>query len=123
MRLEELNGQLSQNHASIKETRISLESLAQDVQHLDEKMKIATDEFSNAENEFNQANGLFNENNLLLARQQSKVNSLKQEFEFKNNQFNDLSAQRESSDLQMKDASLNIAGTTEELKIVEDTLL
>ncbi len=122
-RLEELNARLDQNHASIKETRTSLESLAQDVEQLDDKMKIATNEFSNAENEFNQSNGLYNENNLQLARQQSKVNSLKQELEFKNNQFNDLTAQRESSDLQMKEASQNIAGTTEELKIVEDALL
>ncbi len=122
-RLKELNGQLDENHSSIKETRTLLESLAEDVQQLGDKMKIATDEFSNAENEFNQANGLYNENNLQLTRQQSKVNSLKQELEFKSNQLNDLNAQRESSDLQMKEALQNIGRTTEELKLVEDTLL
>ncbi|MEP7229948.1 MAG: chromosome segregation protein SMC [Ginsengibacter sp.] len=122
-RLKELNGQLEQNHGSIKETRTLLESLVQDVEQLDNKMNIATEEFSNAENEFNQANGLYNENNLQLTRQQSKVNSLKQELEFKNNQFNDLSAQRETSDLQIKEASQNIAATTEELKSVDEILL
>ena len=77
-------------------------------------MKIADEEFVNAENEFNAVNSLYNENNLLFARQQSKVNALQQELEFKNNQFNDLSTQRENSNMQMKDAVADIAATNEE---------
>jgi chromosome segregation protein len=122
-RLEDLSSQLRQNHSAINETRILLESLTAEVEQLDAKMKIAADDFMNAENEFNAVNGLYNENNLLLARQQSKLNSLQQELVFKTNQFNDLSAQRETSNLQLKEANENIATTSEQLKQLEEAVI
>jgi chromosome segregation protein len=122
-RLEELNSQLEQNHSAINETRLLLESLTRDVEELDAQMKIAGDEYMNAENEFNAINGLYNENNLLLARQQSKLNSLQQELIFKTNQFNDLSAQRETSNLQLKEANENIASTNEQLQQLEEAVI
>jgi chromosome segregation protein len=122
-RREDLSSQLRQNHSAINETRILLESLTAEVEQLDAKMKIAADDFMNAENEFNAVNGLYNENNLLLARQQSKLNSLQQELVFKTNQFNDLSAQRETSNLQLKEANENIATTSEQLKQLEEAVI
>ena len=122
-RLKELGEQLAQNHAAINETRLLLESLTVEVEQLDAKMKIAGDEFVNAENEFNNVNGLYNENNLLLAKQQSKVNALQQELEFKSNQFTDLSTQRENSALQMKDAAADIAATNESLAQLEEAVI
>ena len=122
-RLQELNSQLEQNHLAINETRLLLESLTLEVEKLDATMKIAGEEFMNAENEFNAINGLYNENNLLLARQQNKLNSLQQELVFKTNQFNDLSAQRESSNVQLKEASENIAVTSEQLKQHEEAVI
>src|SRR6185312_13141294 len=122
-RSEELNKQLEQNHFAINETRVLLESLTAEVEKLDATMKIAAEEFMNAENEFNAINGLYNENNLLLARRQSKLNSLQQEFIFKTNQFNDLSTQRESSNVQLKEASENIATTSGQLKQLEEAVI
>ncbi len=75
-RLATLHEQLEQNHAAINETRSLLESLNEEVNTLDTKIKIAGEEYIHAENEFNAVNGLYNENNLLLAKQQSKVNAL-----------------------------------------------
>ncbi|MDQ6904876.1 MAG: chromosome segregation protein SMC, partial [Bacteroidota bacterium] len=122
-RLEDLNLQLAQNHAAINDTRTLLQSLSQRVNDLDGKMKIAGDGFLDAENGFNAANGLYNENNLLLARQQSKVNSLQQEMLFKTNQFNDLSTQRETSDVQIRDARKNIEATKLELDQLQEMVL
>ena len=122
-RLKELGEQLRQNHAAINETRLLLESLTVEVGQLDDKMKIAADEFLNAENEFNDVNGLYNENNLLLAKQQSKVNALLQELEFKSNQFTDLSIQTKNSVLQMKDAAADIAATNESLAQLEEAVI
>ncbi|MEP6927354.1 MAG: chromosome segregation protein SMC [Ginsengibacter sp.] len=122
-RLKEFAEQLRQNHAAINETRLLLESLTMEVEQLDAKMKMAGDEFVNAENEFNDVNGLYNENNLLLAKQQSKVNALQQELEFKSNQFADLNTQRENSVTQMKDAASDIATTNENLIQLEDVLI
>ena len=122
-RLEELNSQLEQNHLAINETRLLLESLTGEVEKLDATMKVAAEEFRNAENEFNAINGLYNENNLLLARQQNKLNSLQQELVFKTNQFNDLSTQRESSNGQLKEASENIATTSKQLQELEEAVI
>ena len=122
-RLKELGEQLGQNHTAINETRLLLESLTVEVEQLDAKMKIAGDEYMNAENEFNDVNGLYNENNLLLAKQQSKVNALQQELEFKSNQFTDLSIQTENSALQMKDAAADIAATNESLAQLEEAVI
>jgi chromosome segregation protein len=121
-RLEELSQQSGQAHNSINETRSLLESLTVEVEQLDAKMKIAGDEFINVEQEFNEVNKLYNENNLALAKQQSKVNALKQEMEFKTNQFNDLNLQRENSMMQIKDAAADIATTNSTLEHLEKTV-
>jgi chromosome segregation protein len=122
-RLEELHVQLEQNRSSINETRSLLESLTGEVEHLDAKLKIAGEEFTSAENEFNAVNGLYNENNLLLTRQQSKLNSLQQEMAFKTNQFNDLAAQRDTSNLQLKEANENIESTNGQLQQLEKAVV
>ncbi|MEP6952207.1 MAG: chromosome segregation protein SMC [Ginsengibacter sp.] len=122
-RLQELREQLVQNHAAINETRLLLESLKVQVEQLDAKMKIVVDEFVNAENEFNDVNGLYNENNLLLAKQQSKVNALQQELEFKSNQLTELGIQRENSASQKKDAAADISATNEALAQLEETVI
>ncbi len=122
-RVKELNEQLTQNHSAINETRLLLEKLTGDVNQLEAKMKIAGEEFINAESEFNEMNGLYNENNLLHAKQQSKVNALQQELEFKSNQFADLELQRENSMMQLKDAAVEIATTGETLKQLEEAVI
>ena len=122
-RSEELNSQLDQNHSAINETRILLESLAGEVEKLDANMKIAGEEFMNAENEFNAINSLYNEHNLLLARQQNKLNSLQQELIFKTNQFNDLSSQRETSNIQLAEANENISTTSDQLNQLEEAVI
>jgi chromosome segregation protein len=86
-------------------------------------MKFASDEFAKAEQEFHQANTLFNDHNLQLTRQQSKVNSINQELEFKNRQLNDLTTQINSSDVQLKESSENISITADDLKTLEQEVL
>ena len=85
------------------------------IDQLDSKIKIAVEAFMNAEKEFNTVNGLYNDTNLLLAKQQSKVNALQQELEFKSTQFSELSVQRETSVLQMNEAGADIAATNKNL--------
>jgi chromosome segregation protein len=122
-RLAELIARLQQDQAAINDTRLLATSLQKSVEELDMQMKKVVEEFVNTENEFNAANGLYNENNLLLARQQSKVNALQQELEFKSNQLKDLTIQRESSKIQMDDAATDIATTNESLRILEEEVV
>ena len=114
-RLKELGEQLRQNQDAIKQSQLSLGALKDEVDQLDSKIKIAGEAFMNAEKEFNTVNGLYNDTNLLLAKQQSKVNALQQELEFKSTQFSELSVQRETSVLQMNEAGGDIAATNKNL--------
>jgi chromosome segregation protein len=122
-RLKEMNGQLEQNHLAIKETRSLLELLTDQVGEHNARMKITSDEFVKAEQEFNEVNRLYNDSNIQLTRQQSKVNSLKQELEFKTRQFTDLSSQSENSKHQLKESAENIDTTSRELKELEEAVV
>lgn len=122
-RLREMNEQLEQNRNAISETRMLLSTLVEEVAAHDSKTKFAGDEFIKTEKEYNEVVRLYNDNNLLLARQQSKVNSLNQELEFKTRQFSDLGAQIENSAVQLKDSSENIANTSTELNSLEEEVI
>ena len=72
---------------------------------------IAEQAYALAEQEYNFATATFNDGNLQFTKQQSKVASLKQEFEFKNNQLKDLQIQIQSSTTQLNESAANIAET------------
>ena len=122
-RLNEMNEQLEDNREGISETRELLSRLMAEVTEHDAKMKFAADEFVKTEQEYNDVNRFYNDHNLQLARQQSKVNALSQELQFKTRQFSDLSAQIESSNTQLKQSSENISTTSQELKLVEEEVI
>ena len=118
-RSEDMKQQLEENQDAIEDTRALLSTLVEEVHEHDGKMKFAGDEFLKAEQEYNEASASFNNHNLQLARQQSEVNSIAQELEFKTRQFNDLKTQMDNSNLQLKESSQNIAVTSEELQELE----
>lgn len=122
-RVEDMKQQLEESQDDIGDTRELLETLGEEVQLHSEKMKFAGDEFLKAELGYNEANTLFNNHNLQLTRQQSKVNSIQQELEFKNTQFNDLTTQIGNSNSQLKESSESITVTGEELKALEQEIV
>jgi chromosome segregation protein len=122
-RIAEMTSRLEENQKAIEETRTLLNGLSTQVEEQSEKMKLAADEFSKTEQEYNEVNRLYNEDNLQLTRQQSKVNALRQELEFKTRQFAELSAQRENSLHQLKEAEGNIEVTSGELKQLEEEVI
>jgi chromosome segregation protein len=71
--------------------------------------------YAHAEQEYNFANASYNEVNLQYTRQQSKLQSLKQEASFKQNQLEDLRAQVEQSNGQMEEISGHQAESSEQL--------
>ena len=122
-RTEDLTKQLDQNHQSIASTRLGLENYNKQLEELTAKLNIIEQDYSEAEGAYNAANTTYNENNLQLTRQQSKVTSLKQELEFKNNQLRDLSGQVETNTRQLTDIRGNHEETEKVLHEAEDLLL
>ncbi len=118
-RIAELEKQLETNHTDIASTRETLNRFNTQLKELTEKMLLIEQDYSTAEQDYNNATATFNESNLQFTKQQSKVVSLKQEFEFKTNQLNDLKVEIENSNTQLSEASASITETAAELKELE----
>lgn len=122
-RVTEFEKQLETNHTDIASTRDTLEQYNNQIKELAEKMQLIEQDYAAAEEAYTHATNLFNDSNLQFTKQQSKVVSLKQEFEFKTNQLTDLNLQIENSTAQLAEATSNIAETAELLKEQEATVV
>ena len=122
-RVEELQVQLENNHDAISTTRDELEKFNFQLEELADKLQVIEMDYATAEQEYNFATTTFNDSNLLFAKQQSKLVSLKQELIFKTNQLTDLTVQVENSAQQLKDAAENIDLTAANLQDLEALLV
>ncbi|MCB0708069.1 MAG: chromosome segregation protein SMC [Chitinophagaceae bacterium] len=118
-KIADLEKQLENNHSEIASTREMLNNYNTQINELTQKMQLIEGDYASAEEDYNKATHTFNETNLQFTKQQSKVVSLKQEFEFKTNQLNDLKAQVENSNTQLAEATSSIAETAQQLKELE----
>ncbi len=121
-RLEDLQGQLDDTHASIDAVRNELTELNRSLSDYGSQLQEAESQYQNIEAEYNEINTQYNNLNLQVTREQSKINALKQELQFKTNQLNDLKAQVASSTHQLKETSESIGQSENNLKDVEEGL-
>ncbi|NDE09684.1 MAG: chromosome segregation protein SMC [Chitinophagia bacterium] len=110
-RIEELQKQLEESHDAIASTREELEKLNIQLEELTDRVQVVEQDYALAEQEYNFSTATFNEGNLQFTRQQSKLVSLKQEFDFKSDQLNDLKVQMENSSVQLTEAASSISET------------
>jgi chromosome segregation protein len=122
-RADDLQGQLEQNMDSISSVREALEKYNLQMEELAIKLQGVEQEYTLAEQEYNFVNASYNDANLQYTRQQSKVNALKQESEFKHNQLHDLRQQIDHSTVQLDESSSNINETSVLLEEVQATLV
>ncbi|GAA3931932.1 chromosome segregation protein SMC [Chitinophaga oryziterrae] len=122
-RLAEMQLSLETNQESISGVREELEDLNEKVHALHDNIITAEKAASDAEQQFNQSNIQFNNQNLQHTRQQSKVQALKQELEFKRKQLSDLHVQITSNKSQLEDAVANIAAAQDKLSDAEEGLV
>ncbi len=85
-------------------------------------MQAAEELYSNSEKEYSQASQHYNEMNILFTRQQSKIVALKKEFEFKENQLQQLHTQIEQNTIQLSESSTNIQTSESSLSEVQRLL-
>jgi chromosome segregation protein len=122
-RLEDIELRLQEEQDAIAETRESLLLLNEQMQATTNEMQVVEQAYQLAEQEYNYASVQYNDINLQLTRQQSKINGLKQELVFKENQLNDLHFQIQSNTAQLAEASGNIAQSEQALVDVQEELL
>src|SRR5688572_17595626 len=122
-RVEELNQQMQQTHNSVEAVRNDLKWLSEELQVQATRLSEGEEIFRAEESNYNEASRQYNDFNLQVTRQQSKINALKQEQEFKTNQLNDLKLQIENSTQQLLETQQSIEQSTELLKQTEEELI
>ena len=84
---------------------------------------MAEDDHKNASSVYDNSLAHFNDFNLQVTRQQSKINGLQQESEFKNNQLNDLRTQVEINTTQLQQTNESIEENQQTLNNAERELI
>jgi len=114
-RLEELQEQLDNTHESIGDTRSDLEKITAELQALQQTIQNAEADFQAVEKDFNDITHHYNQQNIAYTRQQSKLDNLKQELEFRTNQFNDLKRQIAENSESLQQINSQLAETEKQL--------
>jgi len=115
--------QSQQVFASVADVRNQLGHFNEQLQATTAKLTEAESVFRESDLHYNDANRQFNEYNLNVTRQQSKINGLKQELEFKGNQLQDLKSQIEGNNNLLLETSDGIQQSSLQLSELENGLV
>ncbi len=121
-RLEDLQNQLEDTHDSVQDTRTQLEEITADLQVLQQNIAAADAEFRAVETTFNEVTAQYNQHNIASTRQQSKLEGLKQELQFRNNQLADLKRQISSNSEQLQEINKQLEDTEKTLHSGDEDL-
>lgn len=122
-RIEELTLQVQQAFTSVEGVRNQLGEYTEQLEIHSGKLSEAEDIFRVTDAAYNEANRQYNEFNLNVTKQQSKINGLKQELDFKGKQLEDLKQQIENNKSQLIETSGNMEQSTQLLKDIEEGLI
>ncbi len=110
-RLEDLQGQLEDTHDSVFGAKEDLEKITAELQQLQQNIQAADTDFRTVEKAFNEVTAEYNQQNIACTRQYSKIESLKQELQFRNNQLNDLKKQITNNNDQLQQINAQLEET------------
>jgi chromosome segregation protein len=122
-RLEDLEIQQEEIHESQQLHKDELEKYNSQLDELAGRLEALEQEFAAAEKAYSEANQSYNDYNLNVTRQQSKVTSLKQELEFKQNQLMDLQLQVTTNSAALDEAANQINDSEAMLLEAQDGLV
>jgi len=114
-RIQSLQGQLSGTHDNIKDTRTGLGKITGEMQALQQNIQNAEADFKAVEQGFNEITQQYNLQNIHYTRQQSKLDSLRQELQFRTNQLEELKQQIASNNEQLQQTTAQLAETQKHL--------
>jgi chromosome segregation protein len=122
-RMNEMQAETAETSTAIESTRAEWMQLVNHLNELRTQLKEAEETFKSSETDYNTALAGFNEFNLQVTRQQSRINALMQEMEFRNRQLRELKAQIENNASQLKQTIEQISTNEETLAIAQDELV
>jgi chromosome segregation protein len=121
-RQTELSTQIEQTNTLVAAVRDLFQQLNEQLQLSQQALQKSEDEYRILEAAQAEAIRVFNEFNLTVSRQQSKIQSLRQELEFKHTQLNDLNLQIQDSEKQLKEATDSLGQSSASLQLIEQGL-
>ena len=121
-RLDELQVQMQQTVSSVEGVRNQLTGFNEALQVNAAKLAEATEAFRVSEENYNEATRQYNDFNLQVTRQQSKINALAQELEFKQNQLRDLQQQISTNTALVEETSRQISASADALQEIQEAL-
>ena len=122
-RHDELSEQVKQTHSSVEATRNDFKWLIEELAVQTARLSEGENLFKLEETNYNEASGQYNEFNLQATKQQSKINALKQELDFKTNQLNDLKRQIENNTVQLSETKQQSEQCAVQLDQIEQELI
>ena len=121
-RLHEQEKQLETAHAAMQQIVAESGQLGAILQETAGRLRSAEETYKNTETEYAQANTQYNDVNLQVTRQQSRIGSIRQEYEFKNRQIHELTQQTELNTAQLKQVHAKIGENNGLLHTVQEAL-
>ena len=122
-RLEELSLQMQQAHSSVEGVRNHLTGFNEQLLVAAAKLAEAEEAYRVNDAAYSEASRQYNEFNLNVTKQQSKINGLKQELDFKGKQLSDLQGQIENNTSQLTETTGSIDLAIQSLQATEEGLL
>ncbi len=110
-RLQDIQSQLDQTHDNIQDTRAELEAITESLKTLQQNIQNAEADFRSVEQAFNEITQKYNSHNIAYTRQQSKLDNLNQELQFRTNQLADLKKQIAENSESLQQISVQLEET------------
>lgn len=121
-RLRAFSEQLEETQDDISGAREDLDEANEALAALQEQSQTAAARFALVEADYNMAQQHYNHQNLQLTRQQSKIEGLKKELDFRQNQYQALLVQIEDNKAQLQTTSTQISETSGKLHFGDNEL-
>lgn len=121
-RLAEMQQQLEDNKGNWMDVRAELEELTEKMQAARDAVTTAEEIYQQSEHGYNLENTQFNSHNLQCIRQQSRVEALRKELEFKNSQLAELQTQITSNNVQLEKTAREIGDGEENITLISGQL-
>jgi len=122
-RLKQTEHDINMAVAAVEGTRKELSGLVEMIDRMSDGLRVAESEYKNAESEFSVINTQYNEVNLQLTRQQNRINSLSQELQYKNKQFDELHVHIKNNTDQLSQSAQSIQENMALLHDVEEAVI
>jgi chromosome segregation protein len=114
----ELTGQLENTRSSIADTQIAYLDMKQQLTLAFSSLQESQEKFTGAEANYNKANEEYNQQNLIITRQQSRINEIQHERGLRENQLTEIAAKKAADELRLTETKQQLEETEVELKAV-----